>query len=48
MHKIYVVVLKQIESYRQDSFSVFINGKELPIGATFKDAFFEKIEGNKI
>lgn len=46
IHKSYVVALKQIES--TDSFSVFINGKELPIGATFKDAFFERIDQNKI
>jgi two-component system LytT family response regulator len=46
IHKSYVVSLKHIES--TDNFSVFINGKELPIGATFKDAFFDKIEENKI
>lgn len=46
IHKSYVVALKQIES--TDSFSVFVNGKELPIGATFKDAFFERIDQNKI
>jgi len=46
IHKSYVVSLKHIES--TDNFSVFINGKELPIGATFKDSFFEKIEKNKI
>jgi len=46
IHKSYVVALKQIES--TDSFSVFINAKELPIGATFKDAFFDRIDQNKI
>ena len=46
IHKSYVVALKHIES--TDNFSVFINGKELPIGATFKEAFFDKIEENKI
>ncbi|WKL47962.1 LytTR family DNA-binding domain-containing protein [Flavobacterium pectinovorum] len=46
IHKSYVISLKHIES--TDNFSVFINGKELPIGATFKDSFFEKIEENKI
>jgi DNA-binding LytR/AlgR family response regulator len=45
-HKSYIVSLKHIES--TDNFSVFVNGKELPIGATFKDAFFDKIEKNKI
>lgn len=46
IHKSYVIALKQIES--TDSFSVFINAKELPIGATFKDAFFERIDQNKM
>lgn len=46
IHKSYVIALKQIES--TDSFSVFINSKELPIGATYKDAFFARIEENKI
>lgn len=46
IHKSYVTALKHIES--TDSFSVFINGKELPIGATYKDAFFEQIDKNKI
>ncbi|WJS96874.1 LytTR family DNA-binding domain-containing protein [Flavobacterium johnsoniae] len=46
IHKSYVVSLKHIES--TDNFSVFINGKELPIGATFKETFFGKIEENKI
>lgn len=45
-HKSYVVALKQIES--TDNFSVFINNKELPIGATYKDDFFKRIEKNKI
>lgn len=44
--KSYVVSLKHIES--TDNFSVFVNGKELPIGAAYKDAFFDKIEENKI
>lgn len=46
IHKSFVVSLKHIES--TDNFSVFINAKELPIGATFKDAFFERIDQNKI
>lgn len=46
IHKSFIVALKQIES--TDSFSVFINTKELPIGATFKDAFFERIDQNKM
>ena len=46
IHKSHVISLQHIES--TDNFSVFVNGKELPIGATFKDAFFDKIEENKI
>jgi two-component system LytT family response regulator len=46
IHKSHVISLKQIVA--TDSFSVFINNKELPIGATFKDAFFERIGNNKI
>lgn len=46
IHKSYIISLKQIES--TDSFSVFINSKELPIGATYKDAFFARIDENKI
>ncbi|WP_264551836.1 LytR/AlgR family response regulator transcription factor [Flavobacterium sp. N2038] len=46
IHKSHVISLQHIES--TDNFSVFLNGKELPIGATFKDAFFDKIEENKI
>lgn len=46
IHKSYVVSLKQIEA--TDSFSVFINNKELPIGATYKDDFFKRIDENKI
>nr|WP_294785111.1 response regulator transcription factor [uncultured Flavobacterium sp.] len=46
IHKSYAISLQHIES--TDNFSVFVNGKELPIGATFKDAFFDKIDQNKI
>lgn len=46
IHKSYVISLKQIQS--TDSFSVFVNNKELPIGATYKEAFFIRIEENKI
>ncbi|WP_433836424.1 LytR/AlgR family response regulator transcription factor [Flavobacterium anhuiense] len=46
IHKSYIISLQHIES--TDNFSVFVNGKELPIGATFKDAFFDEIDQNKI
>lgn len=45
IQKSYIVAVKQIDS--TDSYSVFINGKELPIGATYKEAFFKIIEKNK-
>ncbi|OXA87283.1 LytR/AlgR family response regulator transcription factor [Flavobacterium hercynium] len=46
IHKSYVVALKHVES--TDNFSVFVNSKELPIGATYKDVFFERIDQNKM
>jgi DNA-binding LytR/AlgR family response regulator len=46
IQKSYVVSLKHLES--TDNYSVYINGKELPIGAAYKEAFFDKIEENKI
>jgi DNA-binding LytR/AlgR family response regulator len=46
IQKSYVVSLKHLES--TDNYSVYINGKELPIGAAYKEAFFNKIEENKI
>ncbi|PAM93111.1 DNA-binding response regulator [Flavobacterium sp. IR1] len=46
IHKSYVVALKHVES--TDNFSVFINSKKLPIGATYKDVFFERIDQNKM
>ena len=41
IHKSYIIAINQIET--TDNFSVFINEKELAIGATFKDAFFKRI-----
>lgn len=46
IHKSYIIALQHIES--TDNFSVFLHGKELPVGATYKDAFFRKIEEYKI
>lgn len=46
IHKSYVVALKHVES--TDNFSVFIDSKELPIGATYKDVFFDRIDQNKM
>lgn len=44
IHKSYIVSLKQICS--TDNFSVFIGDKELPIGNTYKNSFFERIRSN--
>jgi len=46
IHKSYIVSLKQIES--TDSFSVFIGGKELPIGGSYKEGFFRRIGENRV
>ncbi|HEU4496558.1 MAG TPA: LytTR family DNA-binding domain-containing protein [Flavobacterium sp.] len=46
IQKSYIVAIKQIES--TDSYSVFMNGKELPIGAAYKEAFFKIIGRNKV
>lgn len=46
IHKSFIVALKQI--MQTDSFSIQIAGKEIPIGATFKDAFFKRINENTI
>lgn len=44
IHKSYIVSLKQIGS--TDNFSVFIGDKELPIGNTYKNSFFERIRSS--
>ncbi|AWH83847.1 DNA-binding response regulator [Flavobacterium album] len=41
IHRSYAVAVKQIDT--TDSFSVFIKKKELPLGNTYKDAFFKRI-----
>ena len=46
IHRSFMVSIDKVESYH--SYAIEILGKELPIGATFKDAFFDKIEENKI
>lgn len=42
IHRSYAVQIKHIDT--TDNFSVIINNKDLPIGATYKDAFFKRIE----
>jgi len=46
IHKSYIISLRHIE--KTSSISVFINDKELPLGKTFKNSFFEHIAKNKI
>lgn len=46
IHKSYIVSVNHIE--KTSSISVFINQNELPIGDTFRKAFFEKISQNKL
>jgi len=46
IHKSYAVALRHIE--KTSSISVFVNGKELPLGNTYKTAFFDKLEGFKM
>jgi len=41
IHRSYAVALKHIDT--TDSFSVFIKEKELPLGSTYKEAFFKRI-----
>jgi len=46
IHKSFIVSLNHIE--KTSSISVFINQKELPVGDTFRKAFFERINKNKL
>ncbi|MFT4757264.1 MAG: DNA-binding LytR/AlgR family response regulator [Vicingaceae bacterium] len=46
VHKSYIVSLTHIE--RTDSQSIFINGKELPIGHTHRESFFDRIRQRKL
>ncbi len=41
IHRSYAVAVKHIDT--TDSFSVFIKEKELPLGSTYKEAFFKRI-----
>jgi DNA-binding LytR/AlgR family response regulator len=44
IHRSYIVALQHIDT--TDNFSVFVNEKELPVGETYKEAFFKKIADN--
>lgn len=46
VHKSYIVALVHVE--RTESQWIFINGKELPIGGTYRELFFERIGQRKL
>ncbi len=46
IHKSYIISIKDIDKIDNDS--VWINGKELPIGNTYRKLFFERISDNQI
>jgi len=46
IHKSYIISIKDIDKIDNDS--VWINGKELPIGNTYRKLFFNKISNNQI
>jgi two-component system LytT family response regulator len=46
VHKSYIVALNKIESIERSR--IFINGKVIPVGETYKDAFFKMIDSKNI
>ncbi len=46
IHRSYIISIKQID--RIDNDAVWINGKELPIGNTYRKLFFDKISDNEL
>jgi len=46
IHRSYIVSLKHIQ--RTDSLNVHVNGKELPIGDTYRKAFFKRIKNKEL
>ena len=46
IHKSYIISIKDIDKIDNDS--VWINGKELPIGNTYRKLFFNRISNNQI
>lgn len=46
IHKSFIVAINKIE--KTQSYSVFINNVELPLGETYKTTFFEKINRKKL
>lgn len=46
IHKSYIVALDKVE--KTESYTVWINGKDLPLGDTYKTDFFKKINVRKL
>jgi DNA-binding LytR/AlgR family response regulator len=46
IHRSYIVALRHIE--KTDSLAVYLNDTNLPIGETYRTAFFESIKQRKI
>jgi len=46
IHKSYIVALNKIE--KTDNFEVWVNGKDLPLGDTYRTEFFKKINAKKL
>lgn len=46
IHKSYIVALDKVE--KTDNYEVWINGKDLPLGDTYRSEFFKKIHDKKL
>lgn len=46
IHKSYIVALDKVE--KTDNYEVWINGKDLPLGDTYKSEFFKRIHDKKL
>lgn len=46
IHKSYIVAFDKVE--KTETYTVWINGKDLPLGDTYKVAFFDKINEKKL
>ncbi|MCL6217969.1 LytR/AlgR family response regulator transcription factor [Zunongwangia pacifica] len=46
VHKSYIVALDKVE--KTDNYEVWVNGKDLPLGDTYKNEFFEAIHKRKL
>jgi len=46
IHKSYIVALDKVE--KTDNYEVWINGKDLPLGDTYRSEFFKRIHDKKL